>query len=134
VRDWSSLDDRSIKTFVQRKNVRLLRERLSPAEHILVVARATGPYGGSRAGLLAVTDRRIVFLRESITKEPFVFSLRFDDISTVSFSEQPFSGSVTLETVDGPAVFDRIRPKERTWPLYWRIGERIGQLPLGEHS
>lgn len=55
-------------------------------------------------------------------------------IHRVSLSDEGRSGALTFETDDGPIRYDLIRPRERTWPLYWRAAERDGQLPLREHS
>ena len=134
MRNWADLDDDSINTFEQRKNVRLLRNLLWTDERILAVGRAGHPRGRLRSGLLAATDQRIVFVTERLFRRPFVLSLPFGEVRSIELAEEPLSGTLTLDTADGAIRFRYVRPKERTWPLYWRIGERIGQLPLREHS
>jgi hypothetical protein len=52
----------------------------------------------------------------------------------VKLTAEPISGTLDIDAGDDSIRFGFIRPKERTWPLYWRLSERIGQLPLREHS
>jgi hypothetical protein len=134
VRDWGSLDDRDVRTFDQRGNVRILRSELWTAERVLAVANAGKPGSRFRSGLLAVTTQRIIFVCERVLRRPFVLSVSFADVLSASVTAQPLSGTLVLQTDEGALVFRLIRPRERTWPLYWRIGERIGQLPLRGHS
>lgn len=134
MRDWASLDDRSISTFDQRGNVRQLRDLLWTGERILAVARASNPDARFRSGLLAVTNQRIVFVCERFMRRPSVVTILFETARSVNLAEEPISGALKIDTSDGSIDFRHIRPKERMWPLYWRISERIGQLPLREHS
>jgi hypothetical protein len=134
MRDWADLGDASIKTFDQRKNVSLLRELLWTGERILAVGRAGHPRGRLRSGLLTVTDQRVVFVAERFLRQPFVLSLPFTQIRSIELAEEPITGTLALDTTRGAVTFPRVRPKERTWPLYWRISERIAKVPLGGHS
>jgi hypothetical protein len=136
LRDWANPDDPSISTFDHRGNVRVLRDALwTSSERLLVVAHSSRPGTFFRSALVAVTSARDVFVVERAFRRPFVVaSIPFDQIYSAKLSEQPVTGTITLETSHGTIAFRHISPKERTWPLYWRISERIGQLPLREHS
>ena len=136
MRDWANLDDLQIQAPAQRSNLAVLRAELRSRENILAVAASVRPNSFWRPGVLAVTETRVVFVAARLRRRrgPFVVSLPFDRILTAEMSTKPVTGTITLGTIDGVLVFRHVSPKERTWPIYWRISERIGQLPLGRHS
>lgn len=117
-------------------NVDALRVSLRPAEQVLVVAASIRSNRFWLPGVVAVTDQRVLFVRRRIGRSARtgMLSIPFARIRSATLVEQPVTGTVRLETDDGSLVFRHIWPKNRTWPLYWRISERIGQLPLGRTS
>jgi hypothetical protein len=119
----NDLDSPEIKTFAQRRNVDLLRAEILPGELIRIVARATAS-SDARAGLLALTNRRLLFVREQVIRRgPFVVDIRLGDIADVKIEEEPLSGRLRIATAAETIIFDRIRPKVRTWDLYWGLGD-----------
>jgi hypothetical protein len=120
------LDSPEIRTFEQRKNVQLLREQIAAGESIAVVVRATAE-ASPRAGLLALTNRRLVFVREQVIRRgPFVLTIPLADVEDVEIEAQPLTGRLRVVTERKTFVFDRVRPKMRTWNLFWRLKKDLG--------
>ena len=130
MRNWGDLDEPTLRP--SRTNAKHFRSVIAEGEEVLAVANAVNR--GYWVGLLAVTTSRIVFVCQRVILRPRVISLDFAKIASARMDIQPLTGSLVLETDEGPVRFRLISPKERTWPLYWRVGERIGQIPLRGHS
>ena len=100
--------------------LRLLSDRLDHDEPIVTMAEATI---GFKPGLLALTDRRVMWLgqgdREAVHRE-----LPYGDVVDVRMSRYP-KDVVTLRSAAGETAFSRIRPKERGPEIVEEVQRRV---------
>jgi hypothetical protein len=94
--------------WVGQREFDLLRERLDPEEDVLTLCEAVV---GLKAGLLALTDRRVIWLHQGPTA-PVVRELPYGDVLGVKQSRFP-SVMVTLRSPVGETAFSQIHPPER---------------------
>jgi len=78
-------------------------------------------------GIVALTDRRVLFVQRRILRAPMVLAFSCDEITDVEIAERPLSSILTLALADRLVRFGQLRPKERVLPFYWRIKERLEQ-------
>jgi hypothetical protein len=107
----------------QALQLALLKETLLPQESLLVVAQAARRRFS--VGIVALTDRRVLYVQRRILRRPVVLGFPCDEIIDVAIAERPLSSVLTLTLADRVVRFDQLRPKERVLPLYWRIKERL---------
>lgn len=100
--------------------LKLLHDRLDHHENLVTMAEATI---GFNHGLLALTDRRVVWLYQGDT-EPIVRELPYSDVHGVKLSRVP-SHVVTLQSPAGETAFSRITPKERGPEIVEEIQRRV---------
>jgi hypothetical protein len=109
---------RGITKFGQRGNARLLQETLAEGEQMRVVA--FGSDTPLDAGILCLTDRRLLFVRQRVFARPIVISIALGDIDDVSLAERPVSAVLTVTQGGKKLAFD-VTPKMRAWNLFWPI-------------
>jgi hypothetical protein len=109
---------RGLMKFGQRSNARLLQETLAHGEQMRVVA--SGSDSPFDAGILCLTDRRLLFIRHRVFRPPIVISIALREIDDVSIEERPVSAVLAVTHGGEKLVFD-VTPKMRTWNLFWPI-------------
>ena len=100
--------------------LQILRERLDHEETPVTLAEATV---GLKWGLLALTDRRVIFVHRGDTR-PLVRELPYSLVLGVKFSRMP-SHMVTLNSPVGETAFSGILPKERGTEIAEEIRRRV---------
>lgn len=118
-RDIEDAKGRMATKFGGRRELKKLQDHVWPTE--TVERMVTGTYGGGM-GLLVMTDKRLIFLKEGIlssTLEDFPF----DKISSIQWSSGMLSGKITIflsgnkgeitnvEKTDGKAIADNVRSR-----------------------
>jgi len=118
-RDIEDAKGRMTTKFGGRRELKKLQDHVWPTE--TVERMVTGTYGGGM-GLLVMTDKRLIFLKEgmlSSTLEDFPF----DKISSIQWSSGMLSGKITIflsgnkgeitnvEKADGKAIADNVRSR-----------------------
>jgi hypothetical protein len=132
--ELTDVDSPEINTFDQRKNLELLRQAFVPGESLIVVARASG-VRRLRSGVLALTDRRVLYVMERVMRLPLVISIPRGEVVDVEIEEQPLTGMLRVTTPDRTIRFEHVRPKMRTWPFFWQLRKELdarAQVPVGE--
>lgn len=117
--DIEAAKARMATKFGGRRELKRLQDHVWPTE--VVERMATGSYGGG-LGLLVMTDKRLIFLREGImssTLEDFPF----DKISSIQWSSGMLLGKITIflsgnkgeidqvDKKDGKAIADHVRSR-----------------------
>ena len=113
--------------FLVETELRLLGERLDPGEAVVNLAEAAM---GFKPGLLALTDRRVIWLhqgdREAVQRE-----LPYGEVIDVRMSRYP-KDVVTLRSAVGETAFSRIRPKERGPEIVDEVRRRVASARAAE--
>lgn len=107
--------------FMVRRELKLLPEILHENEGVVNLAQ--GRYEGNE-GLIAVTDRRVLFIDQGIVKshrEDFPY----DKISSVQCSKGMLSGKVTIFASGNKAVIENVTPKQQADSIADHIRDRI---------
>lgn len=107
----TALDDRHVKSWTQTNNVRVLFDALG-AESLELALVAS--YGRD-PGLLAVTNRRVLFAASHVRGAPRVVGI---ERSALTFAAvEPLRGCATIHvwTLDGESVFTLAKPAVRAW-------------------
>ena len=100
--------------------LRLLSERLDHDEEVVTLCTAIV---GFKGGLLAVTDRRVIWVHQGPT-QPMIRELPYGHVLDVQLSRVP-SHIVTLRSPVGETAFSRIDPKERAGEFVEEIRRRV---------
>lgn len=93
--------------------------RLAPGETVVTMCEAAR---GMRLGLLAVTDRRVIFFA-LIRKETWI-EFGYDEIESVKGTNRPWRTAVTLEARGEKVVFSDVSPKQRALEIAAEIESR----------
>jgi hypothetical protein len=107
--------------FMVRKELKKLPEMLHEGEEVLNLAQ--GRYEGNE-GLIAVTDRRILFVDEGLVRsqrEDFPYGR----VSSVQSSKGMLSGKLTIFASGNKAQIDNIMPKEQAESIAEHIRNEI---------
>jgi len=102
------------------RELRLLHDRLDHGEEVVTLCTAIV---GFKFGLLALTDRRVIWLHLG-PRDPLVRELPYGHVIGVDMSRVP-SHVVTLRSPVGETAFSRIDPKERAAELVDEIRKRV---------
>ena len=102
--------------------LRLLAERIDHDEAVITMAEATV---GFKWGLVAVTDRRVIFASQG-PRHPVVRELPYDHVLGATLARVP-SQMITLRSPAGETAFSQIMPKERAAELLEEIERRAGE-------
>jgi hypothetical protein len=100
--------------------LRLLEQQIDHDEEVVTLAEATV---GFKWGLLALTNRRIVFAHQG-DREPVIRVLPYADVDGVTLGRVP-SHMITLRSPVGETAFAQITPKERGPELVEEIERRM---------
>jgi hypothetical protein len=95
--------------FMVRRELKKLPDVLGADEEVLNLAR--GEYDG-REGLMAVTDRRIVFLEQGMLRHRFE-DFRYEKITSVQTSTGIRSGKLTIFSAGNKHEIKDVHPKQR---------------------
>ena len=109
------------RRWVVSEELELLPGRLEHGETILTLCEASK---GMRAGLLAVTDRRLIFFAR-IRKETWL-EFTFGEIDRIEGSEGILDSTVKIEARGEEITFSGIAPKERTLEVVGEVESRRG--------
>lgn len=102
-----------------RRELKKLQDHVWPTE--TVERMVTGSYGGGM-GLLVMTDKRLIFLKEGIVSSTFE-DFPFDKISSIQWSSGMLTGKIIIylsgnkgeinnvEKTDGKAIADNVRSR-----------------------
>jgi hypothetical protein len=91
-----------------RGELKLLQRFLADEERLITVADAAL----KRPGLLAVSDRRLIFLRDGVTGNEYR-DWPYSSISGISSSVHPRYGTIVFRLHDDEVVIRPVSPKER---------------------
>ena len=105
-----------------RQDDELVSATLLDDEDIQVVA--SGSEGGLSAGLLCLSDKRLLFVRSRALGRPVVVSIALDEIDDVAIRERPMTAVLSVAAAAGSFSWD-VTPKMRTWNLFWPIKGRV---------
>jgi Bacterial PH domain len=98
--------------FSYREAAHLVADRITPDEELRAVVEAS--HGSPRLGLLALTTKRLLYVRSRIVRRPLVISVPFGTITGWRYAERPVSGQLDLELADGSRMqFRSLVPKDR---------------------
>jgi hypothetical protein len=100
--------------------LRLLGDRLDHEEAVVTLSEAVV---GLKRGLLAVTDRRVIWLHQG-PSDPLVRELPYSDVQGVKMARFP-SQVVTLRSPAGETAFSEVQPKERATEIVEEIQRRV---------
>lgn len=100
--------------------LQLLRDRLDHDEQPVTLCEATI---GFRWGLLALTDRRVIWVHRGDTR-PLVRELPYSHVIGVKFSRVP-SHMITVNSPVGETAFSKLTPKERGAEIIEEIQRRV---------
>lgn len=97
-----------------RRELGRLPGLLDDDERVVSFARANTPSSGEvpRSGLLVVTDRRLMFLRERMGQLQ-QDDLRYEDISSVRGAGGQVAGDLAVVVSGITVTFEQVIPKER---------------------
>ncbi len=95
--------------FMVRREMKKLPDLLGENEEVVNLAR--GEYGG-KEGLIAATDRRIIFLEEGVLRHRLE-DFPYDKISSVLTETGIRSGKLTIFVSGNKAVITDVHPKQR---------------------
>ena len=110
-----------------RLTIRHLKNNVAAGEKLVVVAGASDRR--FRLGLLAASDRRLLFVRQALFgKEPVVISLPYAGIRNVRIEHQPLTGVLHVDLADETLTCDLVQPKARTWALWWTVNSHLRTL------
>jgi len=144
--DIEAAKGRMTTKFGGRRELKKLQDHVWPTE--TVERMVTGSYGGGM-GLLVMTDKRLIFLKEgmmSSTLEDFPF----DKISSIQWSSGMLTGKITIylsgnkgeinnvDKTDGKAIADNVRSRisslgETSPPPLSRPPEPSGPMSTATH-
>ncbi len=101
--------------FVNRRELEALRARLADGEHVLA---ATEARAGERAGLLALTDRRVLHLSKGWLRAR-LRSWPNREVHGIDVATNVDDGTVMLQTRLGPALFRLRKADARRFQAAW---------------
>jgi PH (Pleckstrin Homology) domain-containing protein/putative oligomerization/nucleic acid binding protein len=107
--------------FMVRREIKGLEDKLGEGEEVINLAQ--GVYE-KKNGLLAVTDRRVVFVEEGVFRRRLE-DFPYDKISSVQTSTGMRSGKLTIFGSGNKAVIDQVYPKQRTVEIGDYVRARI---------
>lgn len=108
-----------------RREVKKLPGLLHDGETVLNMAQ--GKYD-DRQGLVAVTDRRIVFLEEGMTRSR-VEDFTYEKISSVQTGKSMMYGTLTIYASGNTAEVKDVMPKERAAEIGDYVRTRLSASP-----
>lgn len=108
------------RRWVVEEELTLLPDSLDPGEEVLILAEANR---GLRAGLLAATDKRLLWLYK-IRKESRL-EIAYDDIEDIHFRKKFLETSLEITTAEEKLSLSEIVPKERGPELEALVRERV---------
>ena len=114
-------DEKLKRRWAVSEELQLLPERLEPGEEIVTLAEAGK---GMRAGLLAVTDRRVIF-HARIWGDTWL-EFPYDAIESVDGKEGLMDSTVTIVSRGEKTSFSSVTPKERATEIAREIEARLG--------
>jgi hypothetical protein len=107
--------------FVVRREIKHLEEKLGEGEEVLNLAQ--GQYD-EKNGLVALTDRRVLFVEEGLIRKQLE-DFPYEKISSVQTSTGMMHGKLTIFGSGNKAVIDKIYPKQRTVEIGEHVRSRI---------
>ena len=114
----------NMRAFVHRE-LRTLPALLGEDERVLDLTQ--GEHDGSR-GLIAVTDRRVMFVDDGIVRTR-VEELPHEEIASVECSSSIRSGTLTILASAGQVVFENVMPRRQAEEVAELIRARMGAEP-----
>lgn len=104
------------------KELKRLAELIGPAETLVNMAK--GKYAG-KTGILAVTDRRVIFLESGIFRNT-VEDFSFQNISSVRSETKMLKGDIEIMAAGNSARITEVFPKARVPEIVNYVRSRIG--------
>lgn len=108
-----------ILTKPYRGDVELIQQQLFPGEQVRHVATASDRL--LRKGVLALTNKRLLFVRERALARPVLVSVERDAISDARIADRHVAGKLVVRTGESEYAFDLVSPRMRTWNFYWDL-------------
>jgi hypothetical protein len=106
----------------------LLAAELSPFETLEIAVEASRK--APRLGLLAVTDKRLVYVEERFVARPVILSIPLGEVVDVSARDEKVTGTIMIALRAGTfRTFAYVTPKDRTDAVVSAI---LRHLPAGE--
>jgi hypothetical protein len=103
-----------------RGELKLLQRFLADDERLITVADAAL----KRPGLLAVSDRRLIFLRDGLTRNEYR-DWPFSSISGISSSVHRGYGTIVFRLPDDEVVIKPVSPKERATEIALYVQKQL---------
>jgi hypothetical protein len=107
--------------FMVRREIKGLEDKLGEGEEVVTLAQ--GVYD-KKKGLVAVTDRRVVFVEEGMIRK-HLEDFPYDRISSVQTSTGMTNGKLTIFSAGNKAVIEKVFPKQRTTEIGDYVRARI---------
>jgi hypothetical protein len=117
------LNDKLRNKFLVRKEIKRLTDHLAVDEELITAA--SGIYE-DHTGLLAVTDRRLLFLDEGIVRKRLE-EFHYSRISSAQWKSGMVMAQIKIFASSNVAVIGHIAPKERAQEIAGYISRRIAE-------
>src|SRR5689334_22781588 len=92
---------RRVDGFLPSGNRRALEAALTLDEEVAFAVVAASGGIGTGMGILSVTDRRILYVKQRVLQKPRVFELPLGEVTSVVVDDGPGYGSLTIYSKDG---------------------------------
>lgn len=103
-----------------RRELKFLAERLAGDESLLALASAES---GKKDGLIAVTDRRLMFLEKGMVRT-HIEEFPFGRISSVESTTRMRKGTLTVHSSGNSTEFTDVHPKSAVGEIAGLVRER----------
>lgn len=111
-----------VRSFPRRSDAQQILRQLDPGEVVQLAVPAFRP-GFGNGGVLALTDRRLIFWGK-----PEVLSIPLGDIASAEIEERPIYANLRMVVRGDAITFSQIRPKKRAWELLGHL-VLLGETP-----
>jgi hypothetical protein len=115
------LDAKLRNKLLVRQEIKRLPDLVEPGEEL--VTAASGRYE-DRNGLLAITDRRILFVDDGFVRKR-VEEFHYNRVSSIQWKSGMLSSMLTIVTSGNKATIKDVMPKERAQEIAGYVSKRI---------
>jgi hypothetical protein len=105
--DWRT----HVGGYLASGNVRELEKLVTSDENVLFAVVAASGGLGTAMGLLALTDRRLLYVKERVLRSPKVLELPLEEMESVAVVDSPAYGALTVSTPGAAYHWDSIKPR-----------------------
>lgn len=121
-------DEKLSMGFMVRREMKKLPQLLGEGEEVVNLAR--GEYGG-KEGLIAATDRRIIFVEEGMVRHRLE-DFPYNKVSSILTEAGIRSGKLTIFASGNKAEITDVHPKQRASEIGDYVRGRIGTAFAGQ--